>query len=148
MKRLIILFLFIAVLPCFGQVISKKTPMGLPLGTKIIQVGFNKNDVINTSFVKKSKYVYLMYEGRWVEQADSFKITYGIPKDILTNKEGHTKLSLLKHTGINWHGEFWTKSTGYLFKANYFDYVFKVLAYKDGNVLRNSQLRYIRQKKK
>lgn len=127
-----------------------KLKAGAVANTKVIQVGFNKNKVVNTSWVNKTKWILFTWENRkWKKETASYRVELGIPKVPLSDAFGFTPIDKYSKSQFNW---FQRENVGlkdtFLLKADYFPYVFRVFALdKHGQIVRKSQIRYVRQKK-
>lgn len=136
-------FLSILLLPVllFGQTSDPVIGDGIyhtfPIGTKIIDVGFVRNDFVNMHYVNYTHNLYLRWRNnRWKKETAGYEIEICIPK---------------KPNKFEWSG--YKKDIGlidhYLVRVSRLDYAFRLRAYdKNGKTVRYSQIRYIRQKAK
>lgn len=148
MIKKILIIILLAVAPVQAQL--GKLKAGAHANTKVIQVGFNKNKVVNTSWINKTKWILFTWENRkWKKETASYQIELGIPKVPLSDAFGLTPIAKYSKSDFNWfYREDVELKDIFLLKADYFSYVFRVFALdKQGRIVRKSQIRYVRQKK-
>lgn len=120
-----------------------KRPINVPFNTKEIQIGFRANFVVNTSYVNRNASLWLV----WGEVGTKYVLRFGVPRKPLTDDWGQTPIKDYSDEQFNWCQIIETDEPNYLFNTHYFDYVVQVFAYDDGgNLVKSSQIRYVRQK--
>ena len=121
--------------------VGRKATIGrIAPGVPIIQIGFVRNDFINTHTVKKTKYIVFTWENnRWRDWTHGYYIEIAYPRvaDPKTDEE------------FGWSG--YKKDIGlvdhYTEKVSYFDAAVRVYAYdRNGDIIRTSQIRLVKQK--
>ena len=130
--------------------------VGIPLDTKLIEVGFRNYRMLNVSTVNRTNHLLL----RWSKPAlvnkavARYEVRYGFPKCFITAKDLglvslDSSLALLRNNCMNFVSPVDVQDDlSYLLKVNGFDIVFQVLALnEDNNIVAISQIRYVRQKR-
>ena len=142
--KIIIISLFLLVpLVLFSQTSNPTIGDGIfhtvPIGTKYIDIGFVRNDFVNMHYVNYTDNLLLRWKNnRWRKETagyEFFSCFVSEPSKFEWKKYGRkTNIGLVNN---------------YLFSVNKSDYVFTIRAYDvNGNTVRWSQVRYIRQKPK
>ena len=128
--------------------------VGIPLDTKLIDVGFRNYQALNVSTVNRTNHLLL----RWMRHAlsnkpvKSYEVRYGFPKCKITNKDfGLVSFDslMVRNDCLNFVSPVDVQEdTSYLLKVSGFDIVFQVLALDgNGEIAAISQIRYVRQKR-
>lgn len=130
--------------------------VGIPLDTKLIDVGFRNYRMLNVSTVNKTNHLLL----RWSKPAlvnktvARYEVRYGFPKCFITAKDFglvslDSSLALLRNNCMNFVSPVEVQEeTSYLLRVSGFDIVFQVIAMNsDGGIVAISQIRYVRQKR-
>ena len=130
--------------------------VGIPLDTKLIDVGFRNYRMLNVSTVNRTNHLLL----RWSKPAlvnkavARYEVRYGFSKCFITAKDFglvslDSSLALLRNNCMNFVSPVDVQDeTNYLLKVSGFDIVFQVLAVNaSGDIVAISQIRYVRQKR-
>lgn len=156
MKKLIALFFIVSLAHAQDdlRIGDPELKTGMPLGTKIIDVGFKNWQYLNVSTVNETDYLLIRWDKfQFDETVKRFKIVVGVPKcEIIRQNFGLIALDslFLPMACFNFISprEVGTEKS-FLLKVSKFDYVVQIIA-DDGNgvVKYLSQIRYIKQKRK
>ena len=136
MKYLIFSILMSGSVMAQDIIIGNENIFKYPVGTKKIDVGFQKVDRVNTHTVKQTKHLLLRWKfNKYQRSVKGFYLERCVPRDDRS----------IVFTGYK---EDIGLVSEYLYRVNYFPYAFRISAYgRDGKIIKRSQVRYIKQKK-
>lgn len=126
--------------------------VGIPLDTKLIDVGFRNYRAFNVSTVNRTNHLLLRWSGPQSKAVKSYEVRYGFPKCRITNRDfGLVSFDslMVRNDCLNFVSPVDVQEeTTYLLKVSGFDIVFQVLALDgNGEIAAISQIRYVRQKR-
>lgn len=126
--------------------------VGIPLDTKLIDVGFRNYRMLNVSTVNRTNHLLLRWSKPAGKQVNSYEVRYGFPKCRITNKDfGLVSFDslMVRNECLNFVSPVDVQDDmNYLLKVSGFDIVFQVLALDiNGDIAAISQIRYVRQKR-
>lgn len=157
MRNVLLALLFVFA-PLFAQgdisVGDQGVTVGIPLDTKVIDVGFRNYRMLNVSTVNRTNHLLL----RWSRPAlvsksiARYEVRVGFPKCRITSKDfGLVSFDTLtvRNECINFISPLDVQEeTSYMLKVSGFDIVFQVLALNaNDEIVAISQIRYVRQKR-
>ena len=126
--------------------------VGIPLDTKLIDVGFRNYRAFNVSTVNRTNHLLLRWSKPTSKPVKSYEVRYGFPKCRITDRDfGLVSFDslMVRNECLNFVSPVDVKEeTSYLLKVSGFDIVFQVLALdSNGDISAISQIRYVRQKR-
>lgn len=126
--------------------------VGIPLDTKLIDVGFRNYRAFNVSTVNRTNHLLLRWSGPQNKSVKSYEVRYGFPKCRIMNRDfGLVSFDslMVRNDCLNFVSPIEVQEeTSYLLKVSGFDIVFQVLALDgNGDISAISQIRYVRQKR-
>lgn len=157
MRNVLLVLLFVFA-PLFAQsdlaVGDQVATVGIPLDTKVIDVGFRNHRTLNVSTVNRTNHLLL----RWSRPAlvnkviSRYEVRVGFPKCHITSRDfGLVSFDslMIRNDCLNFISPVDVQEeTSYLLKVSGFDIVFQVLAVNaSGDIVAISQIRYVRQKR-
>lgn len=126
--------------------------VGIPLDTKLIDVGFRNYRMLNISTVNRTNHLLMRWSKPALGSVKRYEVRYGFPKCRITSKDfGLVSFDsfLIRNECLNFISPMDVQDeTRYLLKVNGFDIVFQVFALDgNGDIAAISQIRYVRQKR-
>lgn len=126
--------------------------VGIPLNTKLIDVGFRNYRAFNVSTVNHAEHLLFRWSGPVDKRVTGYAVRVGFPKCRITDKAfGLVSFDslMVRNDCLNFVSPVDVQDeTSYLLKVSGFDIVFQVLALDgNGDISAISQIRYVRQKR-
>lgn len=152
-KAILAVFLLFSLAHSQDVVVGEQgVTVGIPLDTKLIDVGFRNYRVFNVSTVNRTNHLLLRWSKPTTKPVKSYEVRYGFPKCKITNSDFRLvsfDSLMLRNACLNFVSPVDVQDkSSYLLKVSGFDIVFQVFALDgNGDISAISQIRYVRQKR-